>query len=286
MSIATIINFCSNEYPFLKHCIREAKKISSQVLIVVCDHFFDGKPEDQSLLNSIYAEHSDCRFIQFEYSQDNLYASHPVNYWHNLARLIGFYFVDQPYVLFLDADEIVDTSQMKALPYWKYGALRLSCYWYFREASQRAKQWEDTPLLVDKKLWSGELIMHPYERGGGYHAFTGEKARNVVGVSGLPMVHHYSWVRTKEQMLRKASSWGHHRDRDWASLIHEEFSGPFKGKDFVHGYEFDTVDPYVDIDLHSFPLRTDKKCENVRFLNTDEIHKIDLSLRFGIPICI
>lgn len=290
--LAVLINFCSNEYPFLENCIAEAKKVSSQVIVSVCDHFFDGTPEDQSLLNGIYAEHPDIQFIQFAYAKENIYAFHARNYWHNLGRLLGFYFVDQTVdrVLFLDADEIVESQQMlawlNAFPYQKYGALRLSCYWYFREAAHRAREWEDTPLLVDRKTWDGQLLMDPQERAGGYHAFAGEKMRQVVGMDGCPMLHHYSWVRTKEQMLRKVTSWGHHQDRNWEKLVHEEFSTRFKGKDFVHGYAFDTVEPYAEIDLTSSPIRTDKKPNNVRFLNTHEIHKIDLSLRFGIPICI
>ena len=40
---ATIINFCSNDYSYLRHCIDGVKPFSSQVIVPVCDHFFDGK---------------------------------------------------------------------------------------------------------------------------------------------------------------------------------------------------------------------------------------------------
>lgn len=63
--IATVINFCSNDYPFLKHCIEKAKLISSQVIVPVCDHFFDGTPEDLHLLRRIYAEHPAALFLQY-----------------------------------------------------------------------------------------------------------------------------------------------------------------------------------------------------------------------------
>jgi hypothetical protein len=54
-------------------------------------------------------------------------------------------------------------------------------------------------------------------------------------------MHHYSWVRTKEEMLRKVKAWGHTNDKDWNTLIEEEFSREFNGKDFVHGYNFEIL---------------------------------------------
>ena len=60
--------------------------------------------------------------------------------------------------------------------------------------------------------------------------------------NGLPMLHHYSWVRTKEQMLKKVRTWWHNKDRNWEKSVEEEFSRPFSGKDFVHGYEYKTVE--------------------------------------------
>ncbi|MGC2594831.1 MAG: hypothetical protein WA347_00945, partial [Rhabdochlamydiaceae bacterium] len=58
-SLGTIINFCSNDYPFLRHCIDGVKQVSAQIIIPVCDHFFDGKEEDRETLDQIYAENRD-----------------------------------------------------------------------------------------------------------------------------------------------------------------------------------------------------------------------------------
>ena len=43
--IAAIINFCTNDYRFLARSIAETKSFSSQIIVPVCDHFFDGTPE-------------------------------------------------------------------------------------------------------------------------------------------------------------------------------------------------------------------------------------------------
>jgi hypothetical protein len=60
--------------------------------------------------------------------------------------------------------------------------------------------------------------------------------------NNIPMIHHYSWVRTKEQMLQKVKAWGHNADKDWVSLIEEEFSRPFNGKCFVNNYSYEVLD--------------------------------------------
>jgi hypothetical protein len=71
--------------------------------------------------------------------------------------------------------------------------------------------------------------------------------QKILSKEGLPMLHHFSWVRTKEEMFKKVKNWGHYRDRDWISCIEEEFTRPFNGKDFVHGYEYNTVDNIFNI---------------------------------------
>jgi hypothetical protein len=56
------------------------------------------------------------------------------------------------------------------------------------------------------------------------------------------MCNHYSWVRTKEEMLRKVTSWAHSNDTNWTALVEEEFSREFNGTDFVHGYQYDILE--------------------------------------------
>ncbi len=265
--LATVINFCSNDYPFLRDCIEAVKPFSTQILIPVCDHFFDGVKEDREILNRIYAENPDVQFIEFPFDEKkSLYGSHSSLSWHNLARMIGRFFLKNEieYVLFLDCDEIVDSERfaewMNTFPYGDFDALHLANYWYFRECHLQAKSWEHTPLLVKKELLDGALIMNACERAGMYDLIAGNKANGALGLDGNPMVHHYSWVRTKEQLLRKVVSWSHCRDRDWVSLVEEEFSRPFNGTDFVHGYEFIEVPPFKMIDLlkkpEAFNLKT------------------------------
>ncbi|MBS0604705.1 MAG: hypothetical protein JSS60_06685 [Verrucomicrobia bacterium] len=292
-SLGTIINFCSNDYPFLRHSIDSVKPFSSQILIPVCDHFFDGKEEDRETLDRIYAENPDVQFLEFPFNEKGLYGSHSSVYWHNLARLIGRFFLKEEiqFALFLDCDEVVDTPRfiqwLETFPYQDYASLRLLNYWYFRESNLQARTWEDTPLLARKEILDGAILMNDRERAGMHDLTVGKKAGKVAGVDGKPLIHHYSWVRTKEQLLRKVVSWSHNRDRDWVSRVEEEFSRPFNGTDFVHGYEFVEVEPFATIDILQKP-KSFSHCDfsHVRKLTHEEIVKIDISLTYQIPVCL
>ncbi len=288
-SIATIINFCSNDYPFLRPCIEAAKLFSKQIIIPVCDHFFDGLAEDRGRLDQIYSEHPDVEFVEFPFQ--GLYTSHSSVCWHNLARLIGRFHLKQEieYVLFLDSDEIVDTHRfcqwLESFSFTEYNALRFYTYWYFRESNLQAKTWEQTSLMMKKDQLTGSLIMNDMERAGMYEEVSGKKIGHITGHDQLPMFHHYSWVRTKEQLLRKVRSWSHNWQGDWVTLVETEFSHPFTGKDFVHGYEFNTVNPYIDIDLLKQPqMHSEMNLSHVRKLSPIEMMKIDLSLTYQIPL--
>ena len=286
--IGTIINFCSNDYPFLHSCIQAVKPFSAQILVPVCDHFFDGEKEDAQILNRIYAENPDVQFLEFPFdTEKGFYGSHSANYWHNLARMIGRFFLKDEikHILFLDCDEIIDSTKfiswLDTFPLPEYEGVSLANYWYFRECHFQAKSWEHTPLLVKKEVLDGTILMNPRERLGIYLSLAGNKKDRIVGIDGLPMIHHYSWVRTKEQLLRKVASWGHSRDRNWEPLVEEEFSRPFNGTDFVHGYNFNEVEPFTSIDLSKTPKEsTNCDFSHVKKLSSEDVFKIDVSLTF------
>jgi len=242
MSIAAIVNFCTNETRFIKTCLEEALKFSSQVVVPVCDHFFDGTPENRALLEKIYCSFPECTFVEYPFVKNRKMSVHN---WHSLSRLLGFLALDRSIerVLFLDADEVVDGEAFKQ---WASGdefspVQKLANYWYFRDEENRAKEFEDSAVFIERRLLNSKILFHKDERDALYDHYRGPKKRMVLGVNGKPMIHHYSWVRTKKEMLKKVKAWGHHRDKDWEALIEKEFSGPFQGKDFIHGYTYTRV---------------------------------------------
>lgn len=234
---------------FLESNLKQLSKFSDEIIVPICDHFFSGEREDQELLNKSYeiaSKFPKCSIFSFDWQG-------PTNnpgYYHNLSRALGAEVAKGDWFLFVDADEIVDDNfkdwfenhaQHTDITYW------ITCYWYFREPIYRSKSYEGCGLLIKKEKCNWNINTRDerqqFHRGdkfihGGY---------NHILVNGRPMMHHFSWVRTKEEMIKKISNWGHKGDADWKDLVEKEFSGPFKGTDFIHGYEYDIVENKFNI---------------------------------------
>ncbi len=270
-SVATIINFCSNEYRFLEKCIEQARKFSKEIYITVCDHFFDGTEENVDLIHYIFTQFPDCKFIYYPFLlhkiSKKLQKKLGDNFCCGFSRYLGYFFSDPKieYLLFLDADEIVEgelfLKWLDRFPIHEFSALRLANYWYFREDCFRAKNLEDSALFIKRALLSKKNILQEGDRNALFKHVKGKKLHMVLSNEGKPLLHHYSWVRTKEEMRKKVLSWGHRKERDWVSLVEKEFSAPFSGKDFVHGYTFETVKPFVKISLEANFLVSKEKCQ-------------------------
>ena len=289
--IATIVNFCTNENRFISHTVREASRFSSQVIVVFCDHFFDGSLENKELLIRVAEALPEALFIEYPFIPDQVPRSifkkvNPHHFWHSLSRLVGFSYLNAEIetVLFLDADEIPDGSRVQewldCSDYHEHIVLKMANYWYFREARFRAESWEDSVVLARRKALKPDLLLHQDERNAIYAQLPHPKRPMVTGADGTPLFHHYSWVRTQEEMLKKVRTWGHKRDRDWEKSVNEEFQRPFGGTDFVHGYKFETIEPShpIEMELVSFPK---KGTSQIKTLTPKELLKIVKKTRLG-----
>ncbi|MFQ5787751.1 MAG: glycosyltransferase [Thermodesulfobacteriota bacterium] len=253
--IATIINYCTNDYKFINHSIREARIFSDQVIVSLCDHFHDGTPENRELLDRTYKENSDNSELH-EYKYDsNIFEKLKFCAVHAYSRLEGFKRIrdDIDYIVFLDADEIIEGARFKEFldksGFRNYNAILFSNYYYFRDVTFRANKLEDSILMVKKNVLTTDMIKkviaHGQDRMGIVSVVPEKRIRNIPGLDGKPMAHHYSWVRTKEEMIKKVQTFGHKSDLDWVTLIEKEFSHDFNGTDFVNGYEYEVVEPYI-----------------------------------------
>src|SRR5579872_5971296 len=162
MTIATVINYCTNDYRFLSRAIAEVSTFSSQIIIPVCDHFFDGTPENRPLLETSYAEHPNALFLEFAYDEKELYSPYvrrsPEDedwriLWHSTARYLSFLYLENSieYLLFLDADEIVEGKKfanwLRNEDYRKWNALWFYAYQYGFTPSKSAPDFQLTGLL-------------------------------------------------------------------------------------------------------------------------------------------
>lgn len=239
MKIATIINYCTSDYRFINKCIDAVLPFSKQVIVPIADHTFDGLPENVELVQRSIQENPNASFCYYEWNIGN-----SPRYWHNISRMIGVQQLNDgiDWVLFLDSDEIVDTELftkfIRSNDFSSLDSYKIANYWYFREPIYRAKSIEDSAVLVKRNLIQIDPHNPHIERE--QLCFNNNK-RNTTQ-DDQAMIHHYSWVRTKEQMLKKVGSWGHKTDTDWVALIEEEFSRPFNGKCFVNNYDFEVVE--------------------------------------------
>lgn len=237
--ISVVINYCTLDERFIRKCIDEALVISGDVIIPISDHLYDGTPENMESIKKLTEEYRNKITICI-YKWNNNY---PPRYWHNYSRLIGSKLAKNDYVLFIDSDEIIDSELfVKFLSSTNidfYDSYKFDCYWYFREPKFRAKQTENSQVMIRKSLININLRDPCHEREQLFELLQSNRKLNHVKFNNEPMIHHYSWVRTKEQMLNKVKSWGHNKDRDWTALINEEFSREFNGRDFIHGYEYE-----------------------------------------------
>lgn len=284
-TIGTIINFCSIDYKFIRHCIQRSLPFSQQVVVPYADHLFDGSPEKMFLIERARLENPQATFVEFAYHH-SITEQVGANFWHNYARWVGLQHLDADidYVLLLDADEIVETHRfqdyLKGSQFEQYDVLNFTNYYYFRETRYQALTIEDSPAMVRRSQLNRNIIFHDHERT--VLRVLPKSIRKVDGLDGKPMFHHYSWVRDKAEMLKKVTSWGHSRDNDkWAQRVNLEFEEPFCGMDFIHGYKYQEVTPLIEPD--PLPVVQNTVAPEKRgFVSAGRLDIGDLVQRLGI----
>jgi hypothetical protein len=241
--ISSILQYSTMDLRFLEVNLTQLSKFSDEIIIPICDHFFNGQPENTELLEKsfeIASKFPKCSIYMFEWEghQSN------TGYYHNLSRAIGTDIAKNDWLLFVDADEIVDdgfeywfeTIKNTNYIYW------LTCYWYFREPIYQATKTESAGLLIRKEDCNWNLHVREERQQLFNHKLINGDRISIVSKDNKPFIHHYSWYRTKEEMLKKVENWGHKNDTNWTALVEEEFSRPFNGTDFVHGYQYNIVE--------------------------------------------
>jgi len=243
--ISTVISFSTLETRFFPALIKEAKKFSGDIIVVAYDHFFDGSEENIEILSDLHIKYPELNWFICKWDGD-----HDSKYWHNNARWTGAEQAKHRCVLFLDADEIPDGDLMKQFikteSLENYVLFMFSCYWYFRDPTNQATTKEGCGLLADMSQLSKEMFFTRYERWI-FNPYPTIPTKFYCTLNDQTMFHHYSWVRTKEEMLTKVKSWAHSGDRNWTQLVENEFEHEFIGKDFVHGYSYNKVPNTFDI---------------------------------------
>jgi len=243
-----VILYSSNDNKFAELCIQSLLDLGIKTHIITYSHMWNGTPENLEVLDNSLSSFVNnplfCRYIV------NWEAGQTPWYWEGLGRYLGTQEVSDSseYIIYIDIDEIIDSEKFKlwidTKEYRNFEAIKLATYWYWREPIYQATQLEDSVVMI-KTTIAKQL---EFQLGGRDIYFNSAKQtiRNV----GAPdaMIHHYSWVRTKDEMIHKVKNWGHSNDKgNWLELIKEEFSRPFNGSDFLHNYQYNIVDNKFNI---------------------------------------
>ncbi len=258
-TLGAVIPISSIEAAFVEDTIREALRVASPVVVVYADHLSDGTRDDLGYVDALrvsLAAEKGVLWVPVAW-----FRGPSSRFWIRYLRWAGFPFLSTDFVLWLDADEVLDAPRFAAwwrsragLPASGRDAAKLANYVYFRETKYQSEQLEDSVVVTRRSALSGAGSVARFfsndhrEREMFFDGLSG--TRMILSLDGTPMVHHFSWVRNKALMLQKVKAWGHNSDenpRDWVKEVEAEWQGPFKGVDFVNGHTYRTLaTPWID----------------------------------------
>jgi hypothetical protein len=263
------VSFSSNETVFITHLLDNALRLTNVTVFVILSYgtrLYSGEFEDLSVIEDLKSMYPDVFFCSYDVPAkvDDPYVLHnsarmacvnmafTLNSMRHSTRDVkpGFW------MLMLDADEIPDSALLSE---WLATGVKnddkvfkLSNYWYYLDPRIVSTTWEDSILLVHSSLLNHRTLTHPRERDGVIEEYLatnpcGRVNRRVLHPSGVPMFHHYSWVRKNiAHLFRKVANWGHSKDRDWVSLLEAEvdrlvMQNIAPANDIVHGYKLSVL---------------------------------------------
>jgi hypothetical protein len=261
--LSVVINYCSNEAPFVDALLSECLKATDDVVVSHADKLYDGSPEDQAHFDDLRRRYPAVRFAQYavdvglDLSRQPGVRHRPTAYWHNLARRTGIRAKRyRDWTLLLDADEIPEGARLRE--WWDASApqantaYKMANHWYFKSPRFRATTLEDSVLLLHESRLSMETVFGDFERDHTIRSSGARLVRNTRGLDGRPLFHHYSWCRSRAGLAHKLRNWAHRDDVFKGADVDELLDAIFKDdavNDIVHRYQYQTVQNQFGIAL-------------------------------------
>ena len=267
--VGCIILTNADDLHFLTATLQQINTIFKDIVIAYGTTLWNGEADDLEKLQAFKQRHAhmhNVRFVTYNVQEDKLtfMANQvtPAMYWEAHARYISLEALDKTceYIMFLDADEVVDGAMFQRWldthEYKEYDAMKLANYWYWRTPELRARNYiEDSVVFIKRNVFNPFMLFSNMGRHGMFENCKSQetrKIRQLTNMNAEVMVHHYSWVRTKEAMMRKVKNWGHRGDRqNWVDLVEQEFNTTISENhhDFLKGLSYDIVENTFNIQM-------------------------------------
>lgn len=261
--IGFVINYCSNEQPFIDALLSQCLQVCDSVAVSYGTHLYDGTKEDPSYVTEyLKRKYPQVKFIEYKVDvNEDMYkkpgvVKRPTAYWCNLARWKGVEALKNvEWFFFIDADEIPEASRLRQ---WlsktalqKEYAYKLANYWYFKDVSNQATTFEDSILLIHRSHLTDNALFHDDERDGILQVSKAKQHRMVM-LDNVPLFHHFSWVRSKDGLAKKLRTWAHRDDIFRDAPVDQIVGYIYKDdniNDIVHRYQYKKVPNSFNIQL-------------------------------------
>ena len=254
-TVGAVVPLSSLEAEFAESTLRQALRVASPVVVVYADHLSDGSVEDLEYIARLQRALADePRLVWVPVAW---FPGMSSRFWVRYLRWAGFPFLPlaTEYVMWLDGDEVLDAPRFAqwwasagGLPASGQRAVKLANYVYFRDVRYQSIELEDSVVVCRREGLSAAQFFSDEGKEREMFFDGAGGLRMQLAPDGLPMVHHFSWVRSEQLMLKKVAAWSHRDDaRDWPALVREEFKRPFSGRDFVNGHSYRTLEvPWIE----------------------------------------
>ncbi len=267
--ISIIMPYCSNDYQFLRPNIKQLLKFTDNIYIIYSNRFWNGENENKGIIDKSIKENPEATFVRVEYQKKQppipeffcrlipkrclLRPVYGPRYFEGLIRWRGYKEAEKEspdYYFFLDVDEIVDGE---AFLKWlknglnrKLNAMIFNCYEYVRSPQYRSINWGKKGVLVKKRQIKKKDFFTYRIRRRFYQTSTPPKKEGILGLDGKPMIHHFSWIRSKKQFSKKVDITSiHGLTNRKERKIEMEFAKPLGKEDPIWGKNYVKVKPFI-----------------------------------------
>jgi hypothetical protein len=220
---SVIINYCSNEKEFIDALLQQCSIFSNDIVVSYGSKLYDGSPEDITHILPYKEKYPDVQFVEYNVDltlnlkEQRGVVNRPTAYWHNLARWTAIQALKKKeWVFVIDCDEIPEGKNVKewidAINLREECCYKMANYWYFKDPTNQATTLEDSVLLIHYSHLTENNIFGDFERDHLIPASKTKLIRQVKGLTGNPIWHHYSFVRSKKGLMHKIKNWAHSND--------------------------------------------------------------------------